>query len=182
MAIRTITANKPSGFSLSPGWKEATISKAKYGDYNGNKYLDIYFDKHPEWFNIRVYEAKNTKTQQEFRICNWFRFSHTGIQEVLDNGEGSPIITYDDDASLLAGMSINIFYYESKYISSNGEEKTAIRGWRDPAPIVSEGEHLTYTEQDVNSWKANAENSYRKWLETKQQSSNGTMTSEAAPF
>ena len=149
MAIRTMTVGSGTGADYSIGWKDMLISKAEYGNYNGKKYLDIWFEDYPDNFNCRVYETINTKTKEEFRISSWFRFTQSGIQEVLDNGNGKPIITYDDDASLLAGMPINVYFYKE-------DEYTRI--WREPAPIAGEGEHLTFTEKDVEYWKRNAEN------------------------
>jgi len=156
MAIRTMTTGSGSSADFSTGWKELVINKAAYGDYNGKRYLDIWFEDYPDNFNCRVYEAVNRKTKEEFRISNWFRFSHAGIQEVLDDGTGKPIITYDDDASLLAGMPLNIYFYK---------EDEYTRMWREPAPIAGEGEHLTFTDKDVNYWKRNAENGLKRWNE-----------------
>lgn len=174
MTIRTMTVGSGTSADFSNGWKELIISKAKYGDYNGKRYLDINFEGYPDNFNCRVYEAVNKKTKEEFRISNWFRFTQTGIQEVLDNGEGKPIITYDDDASLLAGMPVNVYFYK---------EDEYARVWREPAPIVGQGEHLTFTEKDVAYWKRSAEGGLKRW---NQQNGTITQTTEGnatpAPF
>ena len=154
MAIRTMTTSSGTGTDYSVGWKELVISKAEYGDYNGNKYLDIWFEGYPDNKNCRAYEAINTKTKEEFRISNWFRFSQSGIQEVLDDGSGKPIITYDDDAILLEGMPINVYLYKE-------DEYTRI--WREPAPLAGQGEHLTFTDKDVMYWKKSAENGLNRW-------------------
>ena len=162
MAIRTMTVGSGSGADFSTGWKELLISKAEYGNYNGKKYLDVWFDDYPEHMKCRVWAAINPKTQEEFRISSWFRFTQAGIQEVLDDGTGKPIITYDDDASLLAGMPINVYLYKEDEYS---------RIWREPAPIVGEGEHLTFTEKDVAYWKRSAEGGLKRWNDQ-----NGTVT------
>ena len=180
MAIRTMTTSSGTGTDYSVGWKELVISKAEYGDYNGNRYLDIWFEDYPDNKNCRAYEAINTKTKEEFRISNWFRFSQTGIQEVLDDGTGKPIITFDDDASLLAGMPINVYFYE-KY--SEKDDRNYAQIWREPAPVAGEGEHLTFTEKDVDYWKRSAEGGLKRWKEL-----NGTATksngenASATPF
>ena len=169
-----MTAGSGSSADFSTGWKDLVIKKAAYGDYNGKRYLDVWFEDYPDNFNCRVYEAVNRKTKEEFRISNWFRFSQSGIQEVLDDGTGKPIITYDDDASLLAGMPINVYFHQ--------EEEFA-RIWREPAPIAGEGEHLTFTDKDVSFWKRSAEGGLKKWNEM-----NGSVTTSsegnasAAPF
>jgi len=172
MAIRTMTVGSSGNADFSNGWKELLISNAKYGDYNGKRYLDICFEGYPDNFNCRVYEAVNKKTKEEFRISNWFRFAQAGIQEVLDSGD-RPIITYDDDAGLLAGMPINVYFYK---------EGDYARAWREPAPIVGKGDHLTFNEKDVAYWKKSAENSLKRWNE-----SNGTVPTSGdqqttAPF
>ena len=42
---RTLTINKTTSYpSLDPGWHTVTISEAEYGDWNGTKYIDIYFE------------------------------------------------------------------------------------------------------------------------------------------
>ena len=162
MAIRTMTAGSGSSADFSTGWKDLVIKKAAYGDYNGKRYLDVWFEDYPDNFNCRVYEAVNRKTKEEFRISNWFRFSQSGIQEVLDDGTGKPIITYDDDAILLEGMPINVYLYKEDEYS---------RIWREPAPIVGEGEHLTFTDKDVSYWKRSAEGGLKRWNDQ-----NGTVT------
>ena len=154
MAIRTMTTGSGSGADFSTGWKDLLIKKAEYGDYNGKRYLDIWFEDYPDNMKTRVWEAINPKTKEEFRISNWFRFSQSGIQEVLDDGTGKPIITYDDDAILLEGMPINVYLYKE-------DEYTRI--WREPAPLAGQGEHLTFTDKDVMYWKKSAENGLNRW-------------------
>ena len=180
MAIRTMTVGSGTGADYSIGWKDMLISKAEYGNYNGKKYLDIWFEDYPDNFNCRVYETINTKTKEEFRISSWFRFSQSGIQEVLDDGTSKPIITYDDDASLLSGMPINVYVYK-RY--SEKDDKSYGKPWSEAAPIAGEGEHLTFTEKDVEYWKRNAENGLKRW-EEKQNSANQSNegNASATPF
>ena len=59
MAIRTMTVGSGTGADFSIGWKELVIKKAAYGDYNGNRYLDVWFEGYPDNLNCRVYEAIN---------------------------------------------------------------------------------------------------------------------------
>ena len=46
--MRTLTVKKGSGTNYTIGWHTLTISNAKYGDYEGNKFLDIWFDGYSE--------------------------------------------------------------------------------------------------------------------------------------
>ena len=54
--MRTLTVRKGSGTNYTTGWHTLLISNAKYGDYNGSKFLDVWFDTYPENFTMRVYE------------------------------------------------------------------------------------------------------------------------------
>ena len=180
MAIKTMTVGSGSNADFSTGWKDLTIKKAIYGDYNGKKYLEIWFEDYPEHMKCRTWEAINPKTKEEFRISSWFRFTQAGIQEVLDNGGNKPIITYDDDASLLVGMPINVYIYDEY---SPKDDRDYARIWNEPAPIIGEGEHLTFTEKDVSYWKKSAENGLKRWNEkhsTPKQSTEGNAS--APPF
>ena len=42
--MRSLTVKKGSGTNYTTGWHTLTISNAKYGDWEGNKFLDIWFD------------------------------------------------------------------------------------------------------------------------------------------
>ena len=53
--MRTLTIKSGgSGTNYSAGWHELLVSKAEYGEWNGSKYLDVYFDEYPENLNMRV--------------------------------------------------------------------------------------------------------------------------------
>jgi predicted HicB family RNase H-like nuclease len=157
MAIKTITAKAGGGVDYSPGWKKLKISNAKYGTFNSKKYLDIWFDGYSENLNARVYETLNKKTGEEFKISNWFKFSNSGVQEVIDNDSGNIIITYDDEDSNLIGNYINVLFYK------DGEYS---RVWREPAPVVLESsDGISYTESDVSYWKNRSERSMASFIE-----------------
>jgi len=158
MAIRTLTVGSGNSADYEAGWKELTIKNAKYDHYNSNKFIDIWFEEYPGNMNARVYETVNKTTKEEFRISNWFRFSNAGIQEVIDNGSGQLIITYDDDPTNLEGMTINVLFYREQ--TEDGEYA---RIWREPAPVVTETGNLLYTEKDVSYWKTRAERSLNSW-------------------
>ena len=111
MAIKTVTIGSGSSADYEAGWKELTIKNAKYDHYNSNKFMDIWFEDYPDNLNARVYETVNKTTKEEFRISSWFRFANAGIQEIIDNGSGQPVITYDDDPTNLSGMRVNVLFY-----------------------------------------------------------------------
>ncbi len=152
MAIKTVTIGSGS-VDYDAGWKQLTIKEAKYGTYNSSTYMDIWFEDYPENLNARVYAAVNKTTKEEFRVSSWFRFANAGIQEVIDNGSGKPLITYDDDVANLEGVEINVLFYKDGDYS---------RIWREAAPVATdeaEEKLLPYTEDDVSYWKTRAERS-----------------------
>ena len=157
MAVKTVTVGS-GGTDYDAGWKQLTIKKAKYDNYNGNKFIDIWFDDYPDNLNARVYETINKTTKEEFRISSWFRFANAGILEVIDNGSGKPVIKYDDDTENLVGKEINVLFYKEK----TGEGEYA-RVWREPAPTVMDTDELSYTDNDVSFWKTRSERSLNSW-------------------
>ena len=152
MAIKTVTVSSGS-VEYDAGWKQLTIKEAKYGTYNGSTYMDVWFEDYSESLNARIYAAINKTTKEEFRIASWFRFANAGIIEVLDNGSGKPLVTFDDDVTNLEGVEINVLFYK---------EGDYARVWREAAPIATdeaEEKQLSYTEEDVSYWKTRAERS-----------------------
>ena len=93
--MRTITVKKNSGGQYKPGWHEISVSKANYGEFQGNKFIDVYFKEYPENINLRVY-AKNGKDGEEFAIGRLFRFANAGIQNVSKSDDGDSIVSIDD--------------------------------------------------------------------------------------
>ena len=104
---RTLTVRKSTGGSkFSEGWHTATVSTAKYGDWNDTKFLDVCFEGYSDKMNMRVY-AKEGKNWEEFAIGNIFRFANAGISDGLEGADGNVTIknktivetknyTYDD--------------------------------------------------------------------------------------
>jgi len=176
MAIKTVTGGV-GGADFTPGWKELTIKNAKYGTYNTNKYIDIWFEDYPENLNCRAYEAINKQTKEEFRIANWFKFANAGIQEVIDNGSKKPVITYDDDPENLVGTKINVFFYKEK--GKDGDREYS-RIWREPAPTVMETDQMVYTEGDCAYWMNRAERSYLNYKSVKNGASSSMPTDKAS--
>lgn len=147
MSLKTMTVMSNS--VLNKGWQSATITDAKYGTYNGTRYLDIWFENFPETLNHRVYEAKNKKTGEEFSIAGVFKQTNT-IVDVLNDPTGKrPVIQYDDDPTGLTGKQLNIHLYkDGDYFRIN----------RRTAPVLSgDQDKIEYTQKDVDYWKERAE-------------------------
>ena len=150
MAIKTMTMS--SGKSLfSTGWHEVTISKAAYGTWNESQYVEMHFEDYPDNFNFRIYSANNKETGEEFNLARLFRLANAGIISVLKDPTGSnPVVQYDDEAEGLVGKKINIYLYKK-----DGEKLTTIHNRI--APVTQQGEHISYTDDDVSMWKGVAE-------------------------
>ena len=161
--MRTLTVRKGSGTNYTTGWHTLTISNAKYGDYNGSKFLDIWFDTYPENFTMRVYE-KMGKDGEEFAIGQVFRFANAGITDGLDGPDGNVVVKIDDDTSHLKGKHINVYFHK------DGEYTRALRQC---APTEFKNIIEEFTESDVEYWKSRAEKFYTDYVKN---SSNGTTS------
>ena len=147
MAIKTMSHSSGSG-TWAEGWHKLTIEKAKYGEWNGKQFLDVWFDGYPENFNLRIYEAANKETHEEFAVARFFKLANAGIIDKIKSPSGKEAIQYDDDPSVLIGKEINgLFYKEGEYTRISDRI----------APVVNTGEVLSYDEDSVNFWKGVAE-------------------------
>ena len=108
MAI-TVTKNTGGG-GYSEGWKTVTISKAVRGDYNGSKYVDLFFETYPESLKCRVWEARSGEGE-EFQIANMVRYSNPSILEEMDK-DGTAAASLDDSPAGLKGKSLQVFFYK----------------------------------------------------------------------
>ena len=68
-------------------------------------------------------------------------------------------VGYDDEAENLIAKVVNVLFYKEKITGKN-----YTRQFDSIAPIVQEGEHLSYTEDQVNSIKAGIEKNLHKML------------------
>ena len=158
MAVKTMTMS--TGASLySEGWHEVIISKATEGVYTSadgeSKYIDLWFENYADNNNLRVYEARNKETNEEFKLANLFRYAMAGIIEKLDDPTGKkPILQYDDDVKNLVGKHVNAFIYKN--------EKGYNTFHNTVAPVEQEGEHYSFTTDQVTSLKASSEKSLHK--------------------
>ena len=161
--MRTLTVRKGTGTNYSIGWHTLTISNAKYGDYEGNKFLDIWFDGYGENFTMRVYEQLG-KNGEEFAIGQVFRFANAGITDGLDGPDGNVVVKIDDEASNLKDHEINVFFHK------DGEYTRALKQC---APTCFKNIIEEFHENDVEYWKGRAETYYTDYVQNK---NNGTVT------
>ena len=155
--MRTLTIKKNNGSKFSPGWKQVEIIKAVYGDYNGTKYLDVYFDDFPESLNMRVYEKKNSEGE-EFAIGNFFRFSNAGITSALEGANNTKVIKLDDSVEALIGKNVNI------YVHKDGKYSRVLNQC---APTEFENVVESFNADDVQFWKERAEKYFREYIQPK---------------
>ena len=147
MAIKTMSHSSGNG-TWSEGWHELTIDAAEYGDWNGKKYLDVNFEGYPRNFNLRIYEAHNKETHEEFALAKFFKLSNAGIIDKIKSPNGKEAIQYDDEPKGLIGKKINaLFYKDGEYIKVSNRI----------APVVQQGDVLSYTLDDVIFWKGVSE-------------------------
>ena len=164
MAIKTMSASV-GGSKFEEGWHQVNITKAKYGKYESDvpdtddkNYLDIWFDGYPDNMNLRVYEVTNKETGEEFRISNLFKYANAGIMAVLNDPSGKkPVIQYDDEATGLVGKDINVYMYKE---DKSGNKWS--RFFDNVAPVEQEGEHLSYTADQVAGIKKGVEAGYAR--------------------
>ena len=174
--MRTLTVKKGGGGSnYTTGWDTLNITNAKYGDYNGAKFLDVWFDGYPENFTMRVYEKKGPDGE-EFAIGQVFRFANAGITDGLDGPDGNVVVKIDDDANHLRGKEINVFFHK------DGEYTRALKQCA-PTPFKNIIEE--FTDSDVEYWKGRAEKYYQDYV--MKDHDNTTTTSppknlDAVPF
>ena len=155
MAIKTMTHNSGGG-TWSEGWHQLTIEAAEYGDWNGTKFIELWFEGYPKTFKLRVYEAHNKETHEEFALATLFKLANAGIIDKVKSPSGKEAIQYDDEASGLVGKQINgYFYKDGEYVRVSDRI----------APIAHQGNVLSYTEDDVHFWKGVTE----KYIASKKQ-------------
>ena len=93
------------GVDLPTGWTEVTIANTEDGNYNGTRYIDLFFTGMPESVKCRIWSAKNKETGEDFGIGNLFYYADAGLTEV-DGG-----VSIDDNANHLKGKKLNVLFY-----------------------------------------------------------------------
>ena len=162
MAERTLTVKTGGGSSFSTGWHTKLISKAEYGDYNGSKYLDIWFEDFPESLNMRVYEKKNA-SGEEFAIGNLFRYANAGITSALEGANNTKVIKLDDSPQALIGKSLNV------YVHKDGKYSRVLNH---AAPTEFQNVVESFNADDVEFWKKRAEKYYTEYVQPKLKTKN----------
>ena len=169
--MRTLTLPKKGNNVWTEGWHTVVITKAKYGEYNDSKYIDVWFKGYPDNFNMRVYEKKN-KSGEEFAIGSVFRFANAGISDALDSTEGVEV-KIDDNPESLVGSTVNIFLYKDcKYSKVLGKI----------APVEFTNVVETITENDVTYYKGAAEKFYKQYIYPKINREMETVATDDIPF
>ena len=159
MAVKTMPMSTGTG-QYNAGWHEVIIRHATADTWTNPKgevirYIDLLFDGYPDNMNLRIYEAKNSETGEEFKLVNLFRYAMAGIIDVLNDPTGKkPILQYDDDVANLVGTRINVFIYKNKDGYSEFFDTIA--------PVEQEGEHYSFTADQVTALKASAEKSFTR--------------------
>ena len=157
--VRNLTIKTGGGSSFSTGWHTKLISKAEYGDYNGTKFMDVWFDDFPESLNMRVYEKKNANGE-EFAIGNLFRYANAGITGALEGQGGTKIVKLDDSPEALIGKNLNV------YVHKDGKYSRVLNQC---APTEFENIVETFSADDVQYWKDRAIKYFTEYVEPKMQ-------------
>ena len=155
--VRTLTVKTGGGSSFSTGWHTKLINKAEYGDYNGTKYLDVWFDDFPESLNMRVYEKKNANGE-EFAIGNLFRYANAGITSALEGSNNTKVIKLDDSVEALIGKNVNV------YVHKDGKYSRVLNQC---APTEFENVVESFNADDVQFWKDRAEKYFKEYVQPK---------------
>ena len=157
--MKTLTVKKTTGVSFGEGWHEVVMTKASPGKYSGGegtKYLDVFFDGFPESLKLRVHEKFNKETNEEFAVLNLYRFSNSGIKEVLEGTDGNMTIGIEDEPENLIGNKVNVFFYKNKEGYTNVSEIIA------PAAFKNDLEE--FDEAGVERMKSSCEERIKRYL------------------
>tara|TARA_R100001594_G_scaffold97288_2_gene131525 strand:- start:1723 stop:2298 length:576 start_codon:yes stop_codon:yes gene_type:complete len=176
MAVKTMSANSGGDGKFDDGWHELTIASASYGNYKAatgdKRYVSLQFEGYPDNMDLRIYEVTNKTTGEEFKIANLFKYANAGIMGVLNDPTGKkPVIQYDDDAEGLVGKKVHILFYKER---KTGKGYT--RMFDTIAPVEQEGEHISYTADQVSGIKLSIEKNLEKMLSSQTTSDFATTT------
>ena len=118
-----IVVTKKEGRGYDEGWKTVTVSDATKGDFNGSKYIDLFFEGYPETMKCRVWEARN-KDGEEFSVSNMVRYCNPTILEEMDK-DGTTAASLDDSPNGLKGKSLQVLFYKKTNGYSEISQKVA---------------------------------------------------------
>ena len=169
--MRTMTLKK-GGTDFGPGWKTVTVKNAKYGDWEGKKFLDMTFDGYPDTLNARVY-ATVGKNGEEFAIGQVFRFANAGISGGLDGTDGSTVLKIDDNPDNLKGKRLNAYFYK------DGQYSRILKQF---APTAFNNDLEIFNDSDVDYWKGRAVQYFNDYVAKRIDSSTESSKDEDVPF
>jgi hypothetical protein len=113
MGTFTVKKNSGNAYSIGQGWHSLVIKDAKYGDWNGKKFLDLWFEGMPEKMNMRVYEAKNRDTDEEFAINTVLLYANAPMKSTgLKDSDGNPVVEMTSNPHDLIAKKLNVFAYK----------------------------------------------------------------------
>ena len=118
-----IVTKSSGGVGYEEGWKTVTISNATKGDWNGSKFIDLFFEGYSESLKCRVWEARNGEGE-EFSVSNMVRYSNPDILEEMDN-DGTTAAKLDDSPTGLKGKSLQVLFYKKANGYSEVSQKVA---------------------------------------------------------
>ena len=118
-----VVTKKEGGGGYDEGWKTVTISKAERGDFNGSKFIDLWFEGYPESLKCRVWEARSGEGE-EFQVANMVRYSNPTILEEMDK-DGTTAASLDDSPVGLKGKSLQVLFYKKANGYSEISQKVA---------------------------------------------------------
>ena len=118
-----IVVTKKEGGGYDEGWKTVTVSDATKGDFNGSKFIDLFFEGYPETMKCRVWEARN-KDGEEFSVSNMVRYCNPTILEEMDK-DGTTAASLDDSPNGLKGKSLQVLFYKKANGYSEISQKVA---------------------------------------------------------
>ena len=118
-----VVTKKEGGGWYDEGWKTVTISNATKGDFNGSKYIDLFFEGYPESVHCRVWEARS-KDGEEVSVSNMVRYSNPTILEEMDK-DGTAAANLDDSPAGLKGKSLQVLFYKKANGYSEISQKVA---------------------------------------------------------
>jgi len=169
-----LTVKKSSEGGFDEGWQTVVINNAVYGDYNGSKYIDLFFDGYPESLKCRVWEARNQEGE-EFSISNMIRYSNPDVLEE-ESLDGETAATLDDSPAGLKGKGLQVLFYKKDNGYTEVFQKTA-----PAAPFENIIDNIT--EERILKIKTSAE-AYKAKRDAKasETTMNSEQTSETAAY
>ena len=118
-----IVVTKKEGGGYDEGWETVTISNDTKGEFNGSKFIDLFFEGYPESLKCRVWEARSGEGE-EFGISNMVRYCNPDVLEEMDK-DGTTAANLDDSPAGLKGKSLQVLFYKKANGYSEISQKVA---------------------------------------------------------